>query len=113
MVAMIYLASPYSHPSKNVREHRYLMARGFTLWALRNSLAIFSPIVYGKDMEQQIGMNFEAWQILNDSMVKVCPQFWVLTLDGWEESKGVAHEIELARSLGRSIVYAEPREVHR
>lgn len=110
---IIYLASPYSHQSKAVREHRYILARAFTLWTLRQPIPIFSPIVYGKEMETQIGTDYISWQTLNDSMIRACEQLWVLRIDGWEKSKGVAHEIELARSLGKPIVYVDPIEVPR
>lgn len=110
---MIYLASPYSHPSEAVREHRFIMARHFTVQMIRLGKPIFSPIVYGKEMESQIGTDFISWQRLNDAMIRACSMFLVLRLDGWEESGGVEHEIKLAKSLGLTINYVDPIPVHR
>jgi hypothetical protein len=111
MASLIYLASPFSNTNPAVREHRYLAARRFTIHALREGYAVFSPIVYGKDMEREIGTAFEPWQALNDAMIRRAEMFWVLRLDGWEESRGVTHEIALARTLKKTLVYVDPIEV--
>lgn len=108
---MIYLAAPYTHINPAVREERFLQARAFTIQMLRATFPIFSPIVYGKDMEHQMGYLFENWQVLNDAMIKACECVWVLRLDGWEESRGVNHEIALARKLHKNIAYFDPIEV--
>ena len=107
MASIIYLASPYSHNSAAVREDRYLSARRFTILQLQRGVAIFSPIVYGKDMETQIGTAFEPWANLNDSMIRACAELWVLMLDGWEKSRGIRHELQLAQDLGKPIKYLD------
>lgn len=112
-MSFIYLASPYSHQSLAVREHRFIMARHFTVQMLRLGKPVFSPIVYGKEMESQLGGDFRSWQALNDAMIKACTMFLVLRIDGWEESEGVTHEIALAKSLGKSITYVDPIPVSR
>lgn len=105
MASLIYLASPYSHNSEAVRKARYLAARQFTIIELTKGVAIFSPIVYGVDMETAIGTSFEEWQVLNDTMIEACDRVYVLCLDGWQKSSGVKHEINLAASLGKPILY--------
>lgn len=105
MASLIYLASPYSHTSPAVREHRYLQARRATIDQLLKGVAIFSPIVYGKEMESQLGTHFEAWAALNDTMIHVCTEFWVLTISGWSDSRGVMHEINLAHALNKPVSY--------
>ena len=112
-MSLIYLASPYSHKSEAVREYRFLVARYFTITALRNRQPIFSPIVYGRDMEHQIGTDYQRWQTLNDAMIRACREFWVLQIDGWEDSRGVRHELQLAKSLRKPITYLEAPELPR
>jgi hypothetical protein len=104
-MSFIYLASPYSHPSADVRESRWRAARQTTIYYLRRGQPIFSPIVYGRDMEAHLGTDFKSWQPLNDAMVRVCWEVRVLCLPGWENSKGVAHEIRLANSLRKPVSY--------
>ena len=112
-MSLIYLASPYTHKNEAVREYRFLVARYFTITSLRNHQPIFSPIVYGKDMERQIGTDYLSWQAINDAMIRACSEFWVLQIDGWEDSKGVRHEIKLAKALRKPITYLEPPELPR
>lgn len=105
MAYLIYLASPYSHPSEAIRNHRYFNARRFTIEALKAGTVIFSPIVYGKDMETAIGTAFEPWQKLNDSMIEICDAVWVLCDHEWKRSRGVRHELELAHKLNKPVRY--------
>lgn len=111
MVGLIYLASPYSHNNPKVREFRFLMARLVTVRALREGHAIFSPIVYGRDMEKQIGTDHHAWLPLNTAMLEAAKEMWVLKLDQWEASKGIIHEVSFARERQLPIVYLEAPEV--
>lgn len=105
MANLIYLASPYSHNSAAVRLARYLAARFVTITEIKAGTAIFSPIVYGHDMETQIGTAFEPWRAINDAMIEKCDEVWVLCLDGWQQSRGVRYEIEFASALEKPIKY--------
>lgn len=110
---LIYLASPYSHPNPAVRELRYEVARLATANLLREGLAVFSPIVYGKSMEKMLGTDYLSWKRINDAMLEASTGMIVLKLDGWEESKGIAYEIDKAKMLGVSISYLPCPEVAR
>lgn len=112
MAPLIYLASPYSHINPAVRYYRYLAARLATTNLLRENLAVFSPIVYGKEMENIIGQDYLSWKNLNDVMLSRCDAVMVLKLDGWDESKGVAYEIDFARNLKKTIAWMEPPELN-
>lgn len=109
MAGLIYIASPYTHPDMLVRALRYEGARLYAETQLLLGNAAFSPIVYGKQMEATLGYHFEAWANLNDKMIHACEHFHVLCIAGWEESRGIAHEIKLWESLGREpITYIKP-----
>lgn len=108
MVGMIYLASPYTHADRKVMTHRYEVTKLYTQDKLRSGLCIFSPIVYGRAMEAAIGHKFEDWLKFNDAVLARCNFVWVLQLDGWEWSRGIAHELELAEELGILIRMVQP-----
>ena len=103
MAGLIYLASPYSHKSEAVRRARYLAVRHVTIEMLREGYAVFSPIVYGMDMEKQIGTAFEPWANFNDTVIAACAEVHVLKLDGWQDSRGIKHELALARFLKKPV----------
>jgi hypothetical protein len=112
MVALIYLASPYSHTNPAVRTFRYEYTRVITTNLLRTGLAVFSPIVYGRSMEGIIGTDYLSWKLLNDAMLEVCTSMLVLKLDGWDISKGVRYEIEKATARKLPINYLPIPEGH-
>jgi hypothetical protein len=104
---MIYLASPYSHPDPAVREQRYAAALLFTAQQLSEGIAIFSPIVYGHQLSivHSFPTDAKSWASFNDDMLDICDRLWVLKLDGWEQSVGVAEEIRQAKALDLPISY--------
>ena len=113
MASLIYLASPYSHRNPAVRELRYELARLTTAKMLKEGQAAFSPIVYGKSMENMIGTDYVSWKQFNDAMLHAADEVHVLMLDGWRESKGVKYEVELANMLELPVLFIQPPEVSR
>ena len=98
----IYLASPYTHPDPAVMAQRYSLTLGLTTRLLIDGLPVFSPIVYGRQMERDLGHTFEAWQSINDAMIHAASDFAIFRLPGWEQSRGIAHEVDLWRRVKRS-----------
>ena len=48
-----------------------------------------------------VGMPHERYLPINDAMIGVCDEMFLIPW--WENSSGVAHEIETAKSLGRPL----------
>lgn len=108
MASLIYLASPYSHLDPDIRHIRYTAAKLYTARHIQLGFAMFSPIVYGKQMEEKIGTDYKSWQTFNDSMIKASCQIWVLMLNGWKDSLGVEHECKYALDLGKPLHFIAP-----
>lgn len=96
---MIYLASPFSHPDRQVEFTRYHQALIFTHEQLALGKIVFSPIVYCYPIAANFGLrgDFETWRVFNESMIERAEALWVLRLKGWQESKGVQAEIAYAK----------------
>jgi hypothetical protein len=110
---MIYLASPYSHKDPAVREMRFVAACKQAAEMLRCDIPVYSPIVHSHPIAIYGGidpMDGEFWARADRPYLELCDEVWVLTLPGWEESKGVHIEIERAEELGMKILYVEPEE---
>lgn len=62
---------------------------------------LYSPIVHFHPIcgVFDLPMNFEFWAEYNDHMISVADSMMVIKLEGWKESRGVAHEIEVASNL--------------
>lgn len=107
---MIYLASPYSHKDPAVRLTRYYTVCFAAAKLMAEGKHIFSPIAHTHEIcIQGEGLGFhyeyEFWQKLDEEMIRLCEEFWVLRMDGWEDSKGIKAEMEYAISLGRRVKY--------
>lgn len=102
---LIYLASPWSNPDPKVRERRYLQARKATQAIIKAGKPVFSPIVYSHHIAEDGGLDgsWEFWQEFDHAMISRCSFLWVLTLDGWRESRGVTAEINLAAKLDKPM----------
>tara|TARA_R110000868_G_scaffold307378_2_gene568839 strand:+ start:2960 stop:3304 length:345 start_codon:yes stop_codon:yes gene_type:complete len=99
---MIYLASPYSHENESIEQERYDAVAAFCAHQFHHSTeVIFSPIVYAHNLAQQFDLGTTAldWRRYNATMLRLSHTLWVMKLDGWEESKGVLWEIDLAKTL--------------
>ncbi|MFO0915248.1 MAG: DUF1937 family protein [Pirellulales bacterium] len=109
---MIYLASPYSHESPAVRQQRYGDACQAVVHLLHAGLAVFSPIVHSHPLVSYgLPTDWSFWQRVDQEHLRRCDQMIVLMLDGWEESRGVAAEIDIARELGLPIDYLSPEMI--
>jgi nucleoside 2-deoxyribosyltransferase len=105
---MIYLASPYSDPSSDVRHDRFLAAKAATMRLLKAGHLVFSPITYSHQFADLLGTDFEAWRTFDLAMIDCCDELWVLKLGGYFESSGVWNELEYANAIGKPVKYLDP-----
>ena len=102
---MVYLASPYSDPSPVIRAQRYQDVRYLTAYLTKQGHVIYSPIVHFHSVAEQFSMptDFDFWQRINFAMIDRADALWVHCQMNWVNSKGVAAEIEYAKSLGLPV----------
>lgn len=107
MAGYIYLGSPYSHPDAIVREARYLAAAEALMTLLKNKLWTYSPIVHCHELSKTWGMPSDAafWEEYDFAMLDGAHSMTVLTIRGWQESKGLSGEINRAISRGKQLTY--------
>lgn len=107
---MIYLASPYSHEQCHVRHERWKQACYAAAWLMKEGKTVFSPIAHSHPIVEigNLGLEFNSidyWQKLDCFLISVSGCFMVLTIDGWDRSKGMEVELEAARRGGIPIRY--------
>lgn len=110
---MIYLASPYSAHELNgevneIKQHgRYLQACVATGMIMKRGDLVYSPIVHWHIVDQMFRgeIGYEDYLAADCEMITKCDEVHVLCIDGWEESKGVAVEIEYAKKFNKPVKY--------
>ena len=104
----IYLASPYTHPIKKVEEDRWSRASAICAQIFATGEFFpYSPIAHShclltegmKHFNLDLNGNFEMWAEYDHAFMTKCDELWILTLEDWQDSKGVQAEIEIARKL--------------
>lgn len=102
---MIYLATPYTHDDKAVREQRYREAVATSFKLTVNGHNIFSPIIMTHDMGVTFGLpyQYEFWEKWCHDFISSSNLFLVACMDGWEGSGGVSRESSYARSINKPV----------
>ena len=110
---MIYLASPYSHPCRTVREQRFHAVCRMAAALMRQGNVVFAPIVHGHPLVGHgLPTEWPFWERFDREHLRRCDELVVLTLDGWRESIGVTAEIRIAGVLGKPVRYLVPEDGH-
>lgn len=102
--ALIYLASPYSHPESAVIAERYQEALSAAYYLALMGRFVFSPIVNSHPLSE-VGLpkSWSFWRPLDLTMVKRSDFLLILTIPGYAESVGVCEEVGRAGLLGRPV----------
>lgn len=104
---MIYVASPYSHEDYHVMEKRAKAVTYYCYTQIKEGKNVISPITYGHEVRQagNLPNDWSFWMNFCLDLLKHCDEIYVLTIDGWNVSKGVREEIEFAKQNNIPITY--------
>jgi len=106
---MKYLAVPYTDPDPEVMRSRFELANRTAAKYMKQGIFIFSPISHSHPIAQYgLPLDWEYWQHYDREIMSICDELWIVMANGWEQSKGIKAEIEMARGMGIIISYIEP-----
>jgi hypothetical protein len=96
---LIYLAQPYTHKHKEVRELRYQLGIRATKEFMMVGCTVLAPIVHYHPVATAYHMpvDYEFWKLHNLRMIQRCSAIRVLQIPGWRSSAGVLAETAAAR----------------
>jgi len=96
-----YLACPYSDPDSRVRERRFRVANAAAGWLMRKGMLVFSPISHSHPIAVtcDLPLDFNYWERFDRAYLECSHELYVLAIDGWRESKGVAAELAIAGGM--------------
>jgi hypothetical protein len=107
---LIYLASPYSHPNDDVREMNYKIISKIAAEMVSEGHVVLSPISYGHNLLKFCDMpsDWEFWYNFCVTFLLKCDELIVIKMPGWDISRGVLEEIEIAKNHNIKINFIEP-----
>lgn len=111
-MSLVYLASPYSQAHAYIREMRFHQVCKYAAKLMAEGVHVFSPIAHTHPIAAAGGLptSWDFWQEYDRAILKACSRMIILKLDGWEWSKGIAGEIEIATELGLPIEFVDYTE---
>lgn len=100
-MSYIYLASPYSDPDPAIVQRRYHLVLSATASLLRDCIWTYSPIVHCHELARlhSLPTDFAFWRDYNKAMLQKANAIALLDIPGWENSKGVKDELQIAELL--------------
>jgi hypothetical protein len=109
---MIYLATPYSDPSEDIRNLHFIMACKITGALIKKGYVVFSPIAHSHPIaiNSSLGTDWKAWESFDKEMIGLCEELWVADWSGGV-SKGIQAEIQIAQSLEKPIIHLTPNDI--
>jgi len=104
---MIYVASPYTHKKKKIMEERYRAVAAFCTDAIKKDFFVYSPIVHWHPVATMydLPIDYYWWARMDKHFIGLSSRLWVLTLDGWQDSKGVREEVVFALKKKIKVTY--------
>lgn len=106
---LIYLACPYTHKYDTVMQERFEKASKVAAILMERGNNVFSPLTHSdivcRYMEEDLQTDFSFWLSRDLQIIDFCTHVYVLMLEGWDESKGVAVEIEYANQNGIPVKF--------
>lgn len=110
----IYLASPYTHDDREIRIARFESAKNACAKLIRNGNLVFSPIVHSHLLaEYNLPVEFKFWKDWCLSFIRYwATDFYILDIDGWKTSKGIAAERHEAAIRKIPVLLLDPALAH-
>lgn len=107
---LTYLASPYSKymdgPAAAFADVCRIAGR-----MLVYGVNVYSPIAHTHSIAIHANidpLNHDVWLLFDAAIMAKADALCVAMMDGWEDSYGVSHEIEVFTKVGKPVFYLDP-----
>lgn len=109
-MSKIYLASPYSHPDKDVRYDRWMRAAKLYAQLVKDGHIVYCPIAFCHPIATfyKLPTDNDFWKRVNKVFIDWAEIFMILCLDGWGDSKGIRWELAVSITQGMEVVFEDP-----
>lgn len=108
-VPFLYLATPYSKYPDGL-EAAFIEASACAGWLIREGVRVYSPIAHTHPIaihSEQDPLDHAIWLPADEPFMRTAGALAVAMMPTWQQSKGIAHEIDLFERLGKPVMYLE------
>lgn len=109
--ALCYLATPYSRYMGGDIQRAFQDASRLAARLMLTGVNVYSPIAHTHPLAvygEIDPLDHSIWLPFDEAMMTVCSVLIVAEMDGWQQSKGIAHEIAFFRQANKSIFHLNP-----
>ena len=111
----VYLACPFSHKNPMVRKRRVFISTMCAAMILKNGYMVYSPLTHTSSIAEFLPPENECswkyWKDISLTFVDWADELWVIMLNGWQKSIGVAAEIKHANKNQMKTRYYYPKDI--
>lgn len=110
---LIYLATVYSKQKAGIEE-AFIEASIITANLLCEGYKVYSPIAHTHPIAKY-GLldpyDHSIWMPFDEAIMAKADTLFVTLMDGWNESKGILHEMTFFANAGKPIRFFDPRSM--
>lgn len=105
-----YLATPYTDEDPGIEDYRARISDIIAAELTSQGRLIYAPISswHHIALKYELPSTYDYWLKLDEEFLKVCKQVVIITLPGWQKSKGVNAEVKMAKKYNIPINYIDP-----
>lgn len=110
---LVYLATPYSKYPFGI-EAAFQDAANLAGILLREGVKLYSPITHGHPISTYGGieaMNHDFWIPFDESMMRASEALLIAMMLGWEESRGISHEVDFFLQADKPVFYLDVKSM--
>lgn len=110
MSGITYLASPYTDSRLEIMQARFEDVVYCAGWLMNKGEIVYSPIAHTHPIAVSFGLprDWNYWERVQSVFLKMCERFQILRLDGWDRSKGIKGERDIAKEYMLPISFIDP-----
>jgi hypothetical protein len=108
-----YVATPYSKYPAGLDAAYRDANRAAAGLVVQHGMRVFCPIAHSHSLCSAYGteggiddaVSHDFWKWFDQPMVDACHGVAVVMMDGWDDSRGLLHEVAEARKAGKPVLY--------
>lgn len=110
-IGLIYLATPYTKYKGGDLRRAFVDASKLAAKLLTRGYKVYSPIAHTHPLAihgELDPLDHDIWLAFDEAMMEAADCLVVARMEGWDKSRGIAHEIEFFADKGKPIYDLDP-----